>query len=101
MDMHIRAHRCEDALMLARPEADKRYVLIVQLEWNLNFPMGLHAGHGVARGIDDMEVDQVRPSRHEKWKGVDQPCLGADFADEPFQVWVGPHVIRKCLTLPS
>jgi hypothetical protein len=48
-----------------------------------------------------MEVDQFGLSRHDKWKGLSQPYLGAGLANELFQVRVGPHVIRKCLTLPS
>src|SRR6266571_8947653 len=101
MDMHIRAHRGEDSLILARPETDKRDVLAVQFEGDLNFLMSLHAGHSLRRGIDDVEVNQFRTSRYHKWKRLGQPGSGTGFADEFFQSCICLYFIWQFLNLPS
>jgi hypothetical protein len=83
MSMHIGTHGREDALMPARPEADKLHVLAAQLEWDLDFLMGFHAGWSIGGRVDDVEIDQFRPPCYHERKSLGQLCLGTRLADEP------------------
>src|ERR1700692_80733 len=100
MGMHIRTHRREDALMLARPEADKCDVLAVLFEWDLDFLMALHTGWSLGRRVDDMEVDQFGPTCHRERERLGQARFGTGFADVLFQFGVGLHLIRQFLAFP-
>src|SRR5580704_1139035 len=62
--------------------------------------MGILTGRSIPRGVDDVEVDQVRPSCHHEWESLGQPCPGTSFADEPLQFRVGPHILRQVMGLP-
>src|SRR5260370_41896397 len=100
MNMDIRPHWGEDALVLARPEPDKRHVLVTQLKWDLDFSMRFHARRSIRRRVDDMEIDQFRLSRHHEWKRLGQPSLCTGFANKSFDIRVGRQ-FRNVLGLPS
>src|SRR5258708_14568217 len=73
----------------------------MSLEGDLDRLVRSHAGEGVGLGIDDMEIDLFRRSRHDEGKGVAQISLFSVVADKYLKFRVGPDIRRHRCSLPG
>src|SRR5258708_26824836 len=73
----------------------------MSLEGDLDRLVRSHAGEGVGLGIDDMEIDLFRRSRHDEGKGVAQGSLFSGVADKYLKFRVGPDIRRHRCSLPG